>query len=787
MNFRTMMLSTILPVLFWSAAATGSEPEEVSLSRLGARVEVRYDNFGIPHIRASSDYDLYFAQGYVQARDRLWQMDVARRKATGRLSEMFGKEHVDEDLDVYRTGVPQVSRRIWETSDAGMREVLQAFSDGVNALISDLDVLPEEYGRTGAAPAPWDPVDSIAIGRLMSWALSSDLGLELTLGAVVKTIGKSVFFDIAPMEGADPVTIVRWETSSSFPMEDFDGTAMESRRRPIFAAGRFFEPFPGSNNWVVSGARTENGFPLLSNDPHLGLSNPPIWYEVHLIGPGSNVIGSTFAGTPLVIIGHNERIAWGVTTVGYDVTDLYVEKPDPERPDTHYMYRGESLPFTEEKVEIKYVADGKMEVEERTILHTVHGPVVRDDRPEGAVISYRWTGHEPSYELRCFYLINRAGSLAGFKEALEYFEVGAQNFIYADVDGNIFYRATGKVPIRKGTPFLPMDGSSGDYEWTGYVPYDELPHAENPADGFVATANNRPVNREYPYYIGAFFDKGYRARRITDLIETGGKITFRKMQDIQADVHSLPGERLTPALLAAAAKRPDLLTDKAREALTVLKEWDFENGVDAIGSSIFHKWLKHCALEIFKDEFSGEILGELGNAEVIIPMLLRTKPLPIDFYDDKGTGDAVETKEEILVRALNNAVDELVKQFGPDMREWRWGRLHRLTLGHRLGGELNIGPVEVDGGIDTVDNAGFGLLGENFDFGGGPSLRMTVELKPGAARGENVIPGGQSADRKSPHYDDQFPLWMRNEAHAMLFRDEDIKNATEKTLILKPE
>lgn len=774
------LLSAILVFTAFSVFAAAGE---ITVPGLQDKVEVTYDNHGIPHISAANVHDLYFAQGYVQARDRMWQMDFMRRRATARLAELLGEGRIGDDENMLLTGIPQVSKIIWEASTPEIREGFQAFSDGVNAWIASNPELPEEYKEIGGTPEPWHPIDSIAFGRLMSWALSSDLGMDIAIGEVVKLLGKKMFMDIAPFYGADPITIVEWQkTADAFPAELFP-TGFDLSQ-PLYASARVSSSFPGSNNWVVSGSRTNSGNPILSNDPHLGLDNPPIWYEVHLTVPGMNVIGSTFPCVPGVIIGHNEKIAWGVTTTGYDVTDVFVERLDPERSDTHYLHKGESLPIEIDKYEIRYKTPDGIKIKEHTIPRTIHGPVIRENKPN-SIIAYHWTGHEPSFELRCFFEINRAAGLDDFKNAMKHFKVGAQNFVYADVEGNIFYMAPANVPIREGAAFMPLDGSTGKQEWTGYIPFEELPHAENPPAGFVATANNRPVSVNYPYYVGAFFDKGYRARRITDRILAAAPMTFAEMQSIQADVHSLPGERIAPILTAAARKHPELLSARAAAALEFVEKWDYKTAVDSIGSSIFHKWLKHVVRNIFNDDFPPEIAGELGRTELVFPILLREKPLPLDWYDDKKT-DAAETKEMILARSLDGAVDELTKQFGEDMAEWKWGRLHKLTLGHELGGRFNIGPFEVDGAVDTVDNAGFGLMGGDFNFGGGPSLRMTVELTPGAVRGENVIPGGQQSKIGAPHYSDQMTLWLENKAHPMLFTPEEIEKAVESRLTLKP-
>lgn len=781
MTRRAFIAILILLALSNHPAAASSQ--EIKAPGLKNKVEITYDNFGVPHITAANSYDLYFAQGYVQARDRMWQMDLMRRRATARMAELLGESKLSDDENMLLTGIPQVSQKIWDASEPDMREAFQAFSDGVNAWIQSSPDLPDEYKEIHDTPAPWSPVDSIAFGRLMSWSLSADIGMDIAIGQIVKLLGKKQFMDIAPFHGADPVTIIEWKkAAAAFPEELFPADFDLSQA--LYTSARTSPDFPGSNNWVVSGSRTDTGAPILSNDPHLGLDNPPIWYEIHLNAPGVNVIGSSFPCVPGVVIGHNENIAWGVTTTGYDVTDVFIEKLDPEKPSTNYMHKGKSLPVEYDKYTIRYKTPDGIKTKEHAIARTIHGPVVRENKPQ-SIISYRWTGHEPTFEMRAFFEINRASGLDDFKNALKYFKVGAQNFIYADVKGNIFYKAPANVPLRDGIAFMPLDGSSGKQEWTGYIPYDQLPGAENPAAGFVATANNRPAGDDYPYYIGAFFDKGYRARRITDRILAANPMTFSEMQSIQADVHSLPGERISPILIAAADKHPELLSEKASAALAIVKKWDFNASADSVACSIFHKWLKHIVSGTFNDDFPPEISGELARTELVFPLLLRDKPLPFDWYDDKKT-EAIETKDVILARSLDSAVAELEKQFGEDMSEWKWGRLHKLTLNHALGGRFNIGPFEVDGAQDTVDNAGFGLMGGNFNFGGGPSMRMTVELKPGAIRAENVIPGGQQAKIDAPHYSDQMTLWLQNKAHPMLFSSDEIEKSAESKVTLTP-
>ncbi|MFA6449182.1 MAG: penicillin acylase family protein [bacterium] len=805
MNKRICQLLIAVVCLLASGSAVGAgvEKKVLNIPGLKAEVTVKYDNYGIPHIKASSNYDLFFAQGYIQASDRLWQMDCNRREANGKKAEMFGQGAVGHDVNVYMVGLPQVSQKIWETAEPWEREAFQAYADGVNAYIAGMTTLPEEYTEIGAKPELWSPVDSFAIGRSVSWMLSSALQIEIALGILSKTIGKTALMRLIPFDGVDPITITQWNGGSgaadvdgavysesgesSFPAERFDAHAAAALQSVTDTLGHGLTmPVFASNNWVVSGKRTAGGAPLLSDDMHMGMPNPAIWYEFQLESPEFNVVGMTFPGTPGLMVGHNGSIAWGVTTAMYDVLDVYVEKPDPQKPETNYIYKGESLPYTEEKVEIRYKTPEGMKSETRTIKHTIHGPMISIDRLAPA-ISFRWTGHEPTHEGRAFFKMFKARNLVDFKKALADFEVGAMNFVYADVDGNIYYRGQGKVPIRKGTPYLPLDGSSGKYEWTGYIPYDELPHAENPPEGYIASANNRQVDKKYPYYLGIIFDKGWRARRITDLLKADDKMTPEKMHAIQADVYSLPGEKLTPLLYKAAAKHPELLSDAAKASLETLKKWDFQESAQSVGPTILYKWLKHSALNIFKDDMPAEAYENIARPEAFFPFLLSEKSMPIDFYDDKTTPDTREDKDYMLAKSLTDAVVEIEGQLGADQAGWQWGRLHKITLGHTLGGKYNIGPEESDGGMDTVNVADFGLLGGNFNFGHAPTQRFTAELKPGAVSGVNVIPGGQSGDRNSPHYKDQFPMWLTKKTRPMYYTAEEVDKAMEKIVILQPK
>lgn len=787
--YKLRLIAAAVAIILFSASAFAQEKqaEKIVLPQLGAEVSVRYDKYGIPSISAESIHDLFFAQGYIHARDRLWQMDVTRRQTTGRMAELFGKGRVGEDYNTHIAQLPEVAKKISEQCKPVECEVYQAYTDGVNAYIAGLKEYPEEYKKLNAAPAPWEPIDSYAIGRGMSWVLSSDLGIEVAVGLISRYIGEQTTMKLLPIEGMDPITIVGNAAKSSFPSDLFDtGVAVLLDQDIYKSTMSIFGPTKGSNNWVVSGSRSASGAPLLSNDTHMGFSSPCDWYEINLKAPGIHATGLSFPGAPGMLVGHNEHIAWGVTQARYDVSDVYIEQLDPDKSATNYMHEDKSIPFEVEKLQIKYKTDDGMEVEERTLLHTMHGPVIYEsDRPK-SVMSYRWTGHEPTHEGLAFIGFMTAKNLDEFKAALDNFEVGAQNFVYADVEGNIYYRAQGKVPIRKGRPFFPLDGSSGKYEWTGYIPYNELPSLENPKQGFVATANNRIAGKNYPYYIGAFFDKGFRARRISDMILETDKMTVAGMQKIQADVFSSSAKALLPSLLTASKTKMVKLTPEASQALYKLKNWDLYEKKDAVEPSIFYTWVKYCTINTLKDNVPANAFGDIARPEVVFPILTGKTKLPIDLFDDLNT-ENIETREMIFAKSLNDAVVELAQKYGPDMSGWTWDKMHRVTLGHRLGSEFNVGPFAGDGGTDSINVADFGLTGGDFNFGHGPNMRMTVEMLPDGPRGYNVIAGGASGSRTNQHYSDQMQMWLNYETHPMPFTDKDIENNTESVTILGPK
>jgi penicillin amidase len=466
------------------------------------RVEVIRDRWGVPHIYADSVDDLFFAQGYVTAGDRLAQMELQRRLASGRLAEVAGPAALDSDRFMRTLGLRRVAEAEWEllqkdpaTHDTRYQDsarILTAYTAGVNAYIeTHRDRLPLEFLLLGVSPEPWTPADSLVWGKVMALSLCANFEYELARATLIERLGAGKTGELVPAYPADAPIIVPDAVS----YQGLDGAAL-AQARSVWQV--FGGPGTGSNNWVVNGTRTASGKPLLANDPHMGIQMPALWYLVHLHGPGFDVTGGSLPGTPGVVLGHNARIAWGATNTTADVQDLYIEHLSTIGPQ-QYEFRGQwyDVQVITETIRVRDAAPQVLPV-----AYTRHGPIVSDvlpGVPPTMTLALRWASLDASATmLPAALAMDRAGNWDEFRAALRFFSAPAQNFVYADVDGNIFWMAPCDLPIRRVPSLFPLDGASGDFEWQGFVPWDELPQSENPPEHFIATANNRPVDGSYP-------------------------------------------------------------------------------------------------------------------------------------------------------------------------------------------------------------------------------------------------------------------------------------------------
>jgi penicillin G amidase len=766
---------------------------ELHVPGLGGTVEVLRDGFGVPHIYAASTHDLAFAQGYVQAQDRFWQMDVWRHAGSGRLSEMFGEATLSADKFLRTLGWARVVREELKSVDPESLTLLNSYAEGVNAYLAEHggSALSLEYVLLGLRnreyrPEPWEPLHSLTWAKAMAWDLgSNEMEAEITRAKLLKILKPDKLDELYPPYPADRPTIL----PGGAPGQGLGGALGDTGL--------------GSNNWVIGGARTSTGKPILANDPHLSVQMPPIWYEVGLhctpVGPDCpyDVTGFSFPGAPGVVLGHNARIAWAMTNVGPDVMDLYIEKVNPDNP-LQYEVNGQwqAMQTVDETIAVA----GAKSVDLKVRI-TRHGPIVSDtfeglqgfDKESGVElpphfgIALRWTALSPSSTFQAIWRFNRAKSWEEFRDGARVFDVPSQNLVYADVDGNIGYQTPGKIPIRaSGDGRFPMPGWTDEHEWTGFIPFEELPSMFNPPQGYIATANNAVVGAGYPRHLGDDWDYGYRAKRITQMIEEHpGKIGVEDVQKMQGDAMNLHARAVVEALL----KLP-LEGERLQKARSLLQGWDLQDTRDQAAPALFEVFWRHLLQDTFLDEVPVHLWPGGGSRAMTIVGSLLQQPNS-SWWDNKKT-PAVEDRDTILKQALGEALDELEKKLGADPAGWSWGALHTVTYKNAtmgrvpvLGALFNRGPYPASGGSATV-NATSWRAAEGFEVVALPSMRMIVDLSD-LSRSRAVLTTGQSGHAGHQHYADMAPLWLNVETHPMLWDRAQVEAHAEGRLKLVPE
>ena len=758
---------------FWrNGARLDAPPGELAVPGLTAEVKVAWDDRQVPHIFAGNDHDLAFAQGYLTARARLWQMEFQTLYAAGRLAEVVGPAAVPLDRTQRRFGMVWAAENAARQmmSDPVTKEIIEAYAAGVNAFIAPLRPrqFPVEYKILDYAPEPWTVLKSALLVKYMAFTLSaanSDLALtqlrEILGEAMIDRIfplthpmvepvippGTPWEFTAGPSPAAPPASIRSGASSSGAP----ESSAESDPERGV-----------GSNNWAVAGSRTRSGRPILSNDPHLVLSLPSIWYELQLAAPGLNVYGVSLPGGPGIILGYNERIAWGLTAAGSDVLDWFaIEFKDPDRKEYWHDGRWKLTAFRREEIKVR----GKPAVVEE-VAYTHHGPVVRAEDeaawseaansvPPGAAL--RWLAHDPSNELRAFWDIDRARNYGEFIAALKEFDCPAHNFAYADVEGHIAIWHNGKFARReKGQGRFVLDGTDPAQEWAGWVPRDRVPHVLDPPRGFVSSANQAPTDPSYPYYLGWDYDSFERGARINELLAPLSDLTPEDMVRMQSDTLNLRARVFVPRLLALL-QGADLAAEE-QACLRELEAWDFTHRPDFVAPSIFDAvWREFNALTWDDEPRGAKVAMKRPASQVTLDLVLYHPEDPV--FDDQTTA-VREAAADIALQAVRAACRGLTKQYGPLGPGWSWGKTHPLTIGHlgRLPG-LGRGPLETGGGPGLLNNI-VGSLG--------PSWREVVALGP-EVKAWGIYPGGQSGNPGSPFYDNALDDWLAGKTYELLF------------------
>lgn len=752
----------------------------VTLDGLDGQVEIVRDADGVPHIFATTDHDAFFAQGYVHAQDRMWQMDFQRRVGAGRLSELLGEPTLETDKFLRTLGTYRAAKTAWPALNEKTQQILQAYADGVNAWISEKHRLPPEYLLLGVELEPWTVYDSLVWTKMMAWDLGSNYDIELLRVKLVQAIGAERAAELMAVFPEDGTTILASQQISSETSDTL--LALDTELQFDLQLGGLDV---GSNNWVISGQHTETGLPLLANDPHLGARIPSIWYLLEMQGDTIHVTGATLPGVPLSATGHNEHIAWGVTNLNPDVQDLYMERINPENPN-QYEVDGEwvDMMIVEEKIYVK----GQDEPILWAARSTRHGPLISDVSSSAPMpVAMRWTAlDDGDTTIQAFFELNYAQNWDEFKSALRSYITPSQNFVYADKEGNIGYFGPGHIPIRaKGNGMMPVPGWDSEYRWKSWIPFDELPQAYNPQAGFIATANNRVVTDEYPHFLGSDWATPHRAQRIVELIEemssNGEKISLADMQAIQADEQSAQARELLPLLLDIEAAN-----EEQSEALNYLKEWDGESTIDSIPTTIYQAWFMQLGRSVFEDDLNGDLYDSVANRHhpIFLREVMRESK---QSWCDNVLTILNESCAEIRQDALQIALEDLTERLGDNMSDWQWGSLHRTQYPHNPFSEVQmLKPFfhrEIENGGDgyTVNVAPVRSSQAYLQYHV-PSYREVIDMSD-LNNSVFMHTTGQSGNFLSQHYDDLIERHQAVEYLPMSFGREAV---TGDTLILQP-
>jgi penicillin amidase len=804
----------------------------VTVRGLAAPVDIVRDADGIPHIRGSSKPDAFFGLGYVHAQDRLWQMEFQRRIGHGRLSEIFGSAALPQDRFLRTVGFGRAARSAWELLPDDVRRDIDAYVAGVNAFLARHHgrELPPEFSLLRFEPEPWSGPDVLAWVKMMAWDLSANYSSELFRYDLTARLGAEKAAALLPPYPEDGITIVK---TAGGPAAAADAGPVASRahfapQSPPRAAGSGAPPnaasvsaafadamagLPavrefliggartealGSNSWVVDGTLTASGKPLLANDPHLGTHIPSLWYLAHMTAGDFEVIGATLPGAPAVAIGRNRHIAWGETNVGADVQDLYREKLDAAGRSAEFRGHFEPLRIVREEIAVK---GGEPVVVDVRISR--HGPLVSDAinannaaaaggapaRPPLEPLAFRWTAlDEEDTTIAAFLKLNTARDWAGFQAAMRDFVTPSQNFVYADVDGHIGYFAPGRIPIRaSGDGTAPAIGWSGEQEWIGWIPFGQLPQLFDPPDHLIVTANHRPNPRTDPQNIAVEYPEPYRAERIAALLANRKGLRSDDFQRMQADTHSLHAQSLLPVLL----RHVDAVDDNDRQALALLRTWDYDAARDSAAAAVFQVWFLQLGPAIAGDDLGPQLLDNYqGRYSFITRFLLATLGEDRQAWCDNTATPVAETCRQAVTTAFRQAVGIVKARLGNDPRAWKWGNLHPAVFPHQgLDAVAVLRPILnrsiANGGDWSTVNVGAVAADHQFEQRAIPGYRHIVDLSPANdSRFQDAV--GQSGHFLSSRYDDFIESWQAVRHRPMRMERADIERGATGWLKLMP-
>lgn len=765
-----------------SIALPRHEPAEQTVVMPDAEgpIEVNWDRWGVPHVSARTEHDAWRAQGYLHARDRLWQMELQRRLGHGQLAELFGPEALPGDRFVRAVGLSRVARGEAADLPAATEQVIASYVAGVNSYLAGTRRLPFEFGLLGHRPQPWTTADVLVWGKAMALAMGANWEIELLRARIVDAVGpdRAAHYDLG-LPAEQYATVRDWGTAP---------TGMPPLDRSLHGQG--------SNAWAVTGPRSSDGAPLLACDPHLKVQLPAPWYENHLAGGDLHVTGASLPGAPGVLIGHNEHVAWGITSAKVDVQDLFEERLDGAG---HYLYRDEWRAI--EQIEERITVRGQDEPHVERVRATGHGPLVDEflgaaaarAAEERSGLALCWVGSEPGETVSSVLALNHSRDCAQVRAALAGWTAPSQVFVYADVHGGIGSALAGRVPVRgAGDGSVPVPGWTGDYDWRGLLAADDLPATHDPVDGTVVAANNRVADETYPHALPGEWTADYRAGRIARLLADEDRHDVASFAAIQNDLVSVPG-----LALAALAERLPAQTPQQRAARAALAAWDGMLSADSAAGAIY-SGLRAALLRTAYAELAQPLELRVGGGlftwtpgsefldYAALPTVLRRLSA-----DDDGWLLGDRTWQAVLCDAWRTAIDQLVERLGPDVSRWRYGEMHEMRLRHPfgglplLGGLVNRGPYPHGGDADTVCAANLITDADGTQTFDTASYRMICALG-NWDRSVSVLPTGQSGRPGERHYADQTALWLRGEYHPMCWTTQSVRRESVRHALLIP-
>ena len=772
----------------------------LTLAGLRKPVTICWDSFAIPHVFATDEPDLFFAQGFLHAQERLWQMELSRRLLAGRMAEIFGnfalpwkdlsaqfRRRTCADLDYFMRllGIAVSAEASLGLVPEELRVRLNSYCKGVNRYIEQCGKkLPWEFRLLRHQPESWRPRDTLTIGKGFALLLSTALYTRLNYFAIAEKLRDhpEKLCELLPgyPDDAPVIAPATWDQVQ----------ALWRFSSGVLAGGDWHPAGSGSNNWAIAPERSQTGGALLCNDPHLRMTLPSIWYLMHLKGDkrpdqtdGYEAWGASIPGCPLIQIGHNRSIAWGITAAVCDDVEIYRERLHRIEPDRYLAgHEWRRLETCREVIGIR-----KSKSLEKFIRRTRHGPVISDFSELTAgdeVLSVRWTAHEPSEEMRALYGVNRATDWREFQEGLRHHGAPSLNFVYADRAGNIGYALAGKIPLRASAPALqPLAGWDEKNDWRGYISFDDLPRIYNPPAGIVATANNRITDSSYPHYLSHFFEPPFRFRRIAELLNVQKKHSVEDLAAIQHDDVSLHAKELIATLKVELAQISGE-SPAVKVAADHLLSWDGRCAESSAAAAVFHVFHHRLLVNLLTPDLGDELFS--AYVEILNQCIVPTDRI---LANPNSKWFANRSRPDLVTLSLRETCAEIEEALGSDMSEWRWGRIHTLHMSHSLGrvpilkSLLGIGPLPAPGSGTTV-NSGFYRHSHPYAQAVGASMRFIVDMSCGLSS-EFILPSGQSGHPFSAHYADQNQLWLQGKRINLFTADPNIVDYAG-ALVLEP-